>query len=123
MLVSKNGIGIRIKCSDISVIGRATQGVRVMRMSEGDSVAASAKIVVEDDEVEMVEQPVSNVVADEVPKPVEPSGEKLDLEIESAKEEMFGPDSGEGDIYDVSEEVLEFEEAWEEALKFNQSLK
>ncbi|MEK6899776.1 MAG: DNA gyrase subunit A, partial [Nanoarchaeota archaeon] len=37
MLVSKQGIGIRIKCSDISIIGRATQGVRVMRLEEGDS--------------------------------------------------------------------------------------
>ncbi|MDP3699199.1 MAG: DNA gyrase subunit A [Nanoarchaeota archaeon] len=50
MLVSKQGIGIRMKCSDISVIGRATQGVRVMRLEEGDSLAAAAKIVVEDEE-------------------------------------------------------------------------
>ena len=49
MLVSKKGIGIRMKCSDISVIGRATQGVRVMRLSEGDSVAATAKIIVEEE--------------------------------------------------------------------------
>jgi DNA gyrase subunit A len=47
MLVSRNGIGIRIPCSGISIIGRATQGVRVMRLSEGDSVAAAAKIIVE----------------------------------------------------------------------------
>lgn len=50
MLVSKQGNGIRVKCSDISVIGRATQGVRVMRLEEGDSLAAAAKIVVEDEE-------------------------------------------------------------------------
>ncbi|MBU0470718.1 MAG: DNA gyrase subunit A [Nanoarchaeota archaeon] len=49
MLVSKNGSGIRINCSDISIIGRATQGVRVMRMNEGDSLAASAKIVTDED--------------------------------------------------------------------------
>ncbi len=49
MLVSKNGIGIRIKCSDISIIGRATQGVRVMRMSEGDSLAAAAKIIIDEE--------------------------------------------------------------------------
>lgn len=50
MLISKQGNGIRVKCSDISVIGRATQGVRVMRLEEGDSLAAAAKIVVEDGE-------------------------------------------------------------------------
>ncbi len=49
MLVSKFGIGIRIKCSDISEIGRATQGVRVMRLSEGDALAAAAKIVFDEE--------------------------------------------------------------------------
>lgn len=52
MLVSKQGNGIRVKCSDISVIGRATQGVRVIRLEEGGSLAAAAKIVVEDSEEE-----------------------------------------------------------------------
>jgi DNA gyrase subunit A len=48
MLASKNGIGIRMKCSDISVIGRATQGVRVMKLDENDQLAAAAKIVVDE---------------------------------------------------------------------------
>lgn len=42
MLISKQGTGIRIKCSDISVIGRATQGVRVMRFDDSDRLAAAA---------------------------------------------------------------------------------
>ncbi len=50
MLVSKCGIGIRMKCTDISVIGRATQGVRVMRLDEGDALAAAAKIAIDEDE-------------------------------------------------------------------------
>jgi len=45
MLISQKGIGIRVKTKDISVIGRATQGVRIMRLSEKDKVAAVAKIV------------------------------------------------------------------------------
>src|SRR3989338_5117047 len=53
MIVSKQGVGIRIKCSDISVIGRATQGVRIMRLEEGDEIAAAAKIFV-DEETEKV---------------------------------------------------------------------
>ncbi len=48
MLISKFGVGIRIKTSEIGLIGRSTQGVRVMRLAEGDTVAACAKIVVEE---------------------------------------------------------------------------
>lgn len=44
MFITKNGIIIRIGAKDISVIGRNTQGVRVMRLEEGDSLAAAAKI-------------------------------------------------------------------------------
>ncbi|MEK6939235.1 MAG: DNA gyrase subunit A [Nanoarchaeota archaeon] len=58
MLVSKQGNGIRVKCSDISVIGRATQGVRIMRLEENDSLAAAAKIVVEDEEEGKSSEPV-----------------------------------------------------------------
>ncbi|PIN76792.1 DNA gyrase subunit A [Candidatus Woesearchaeota archaeon CG10_big_fil_rev_8_21_14_0_10_36_11] len=49
MLISKQGIGIRIKCSDISVIGRATQGVRVMRLNENDELAAAATVIIDDE--------------------------------------------------------------------------
>ncbi len=56
MLVSKQGIGIRIRCDSISTIGRATQGVRVMRLGEGDQLAAAAKIVIEDENVEETEE-------------------------------------------------------------------
>ncbi len=49
MLVSKQGIGIRIKCSDISIVGRATQGVRVMKLEDDDQLAAAAQIVADDE--------------------------------------------------------------------------
>ncbi len=48
MLVSRQGIGIRIPCNQISLIGRATQGVRVMRIADDDTVAAAAQIVTDD---------------------------------------------------------------------------
>jgi DNA gyrase subunit A len=44
MFVSKNGQVIRTSASEISEIGRATQGVRVMRLNEGDSVVSFARI-------------------------------------------------------------------------------
>ena len=55
MLVSKKGVGIRVPSTGISIIGRATQGVRVMRLNEGDKLAAAAKILVEDEEVGVVD--------------------------------------------------------------------
>jgi DNA gyrase subunit A len=49
MVMSKNGIAIRIKCSDISEVGRATQGVRVIRLEEGDELVAAAQVIKEED--------------------------------------------------------------------------
>jgi DNA gyrase subunit A len=55
MLVSQSGIIIRVPVSGIAHIGRATQGVRVMRMNSGDRVTTVARIpgneVVDEEEV------------------------------------------------------------------------
>jgi len=45
VLISQGGIAMRIPASGISVIGRNTQGVRVMRLQEGDRLVACAKII------------------------------------------------------------------------------
>jgi DNA gyrase subunit A len=50
MLITLEGIMIRISVADISVMGRATQGVRVMRMSEDDNFVALARVVKNEDE-------------------------------------------------------------------------
>jgi len=44
MLVSKNGITIRIPVSNLSIIGRNTQGFRIMRLGTGDKVVSATKI-------------------------------------------------------------------------------
>ena len=44
MLISSDGTLIRMSARDISTIGRATQGVRVMRVRNGDTVVALAVI-------------------------------------------------------------------------------
>ena len=46
MIVSESGIVIRVKALDISKLGRATQGVKVMNLAEGDRVSAVARMVV-----------------------------------------------------------------------------
>jgi len=48
MFISKNGITIRTPTKDIRVIGRSTQGLRLMKLNKGDKVMAAAKIVKED---------------------------------------------------------------------------
>jgi len=45
MLISKEGIIIRMSVEGISTIGRNTQGVRLMRLREGDRVVSAAKVV------------------------------------------------------------------------------
>ncbi len=47
-LMSTGGIIIRIKVKDVKTAGRATRGVHLMRVPEGDSVAAVARIAAED---------------------------------------------------------------------------
>jgi DNA gyrase subunit A len=43
-LISQGGIVMRTKVAPISIQGRATQGVRVMELDEGDTLAALARI-------------------------------------------------------------------------------
>ncbi|MBN2852395.1 MAG: DNA gyrase subunit A [Clostridia bacterium] len=50
MLISIKGIIIRINASEISILGRATQGVTLMRIEEDNEVVSLAKIITEDDE-------------------------------------------------------------------------
>ena len=44
MAISKEGIIIRIKVSEISTMGRTTQGVTIMKMGEHDSVVSMARV-------------------------------------------------------------------------------
>ncbi|MDR2586743.1 MAG: hypothetical protein LBC23_00595, partial [Coriobacteriales bacterium] len=44
MVVSEEGVVIRVKSNDISQLGRATQGVKVMNMSGSDHVCAVARV-------------------------------------------------------------------------------
>ena len=45
MIVSVEGVVIRVRVNDISRLGRSTQGVKVMNMVEGDHVGAVARMV------------------------------------------------------------------------------
>lgn len=49
MIISKDGAIIRMSATEISTMGRATQGVRIMKLNEGDRVVSLAKIVIEEE--------------------------------------------------------------------------
>ncbi|HWA35673.1 MAG TPA: DNA gyrase C-terminal beta-propeller domain-containing protein, partial [Cyclobacteriaceae bacterium] len=44
MIINRSGISIRIKVGELRVMGRATQGVRVIRLNEDDSISSVEKI-------------------------------------------------------------------------------
>ncbi|MES2763009.1 MAG: DNA gyrase subunit A [Bacteroidota bacterium] len=44
MIITKNGIAIRMNVSDLRVMGRATQGVRLINIQDTDSIAAVTKV-------------------------------------------------------------------------------
>ena len=50
MIINKSGIAIRMSVVDLRVMGRATQGVRLIKMREDDAIAAVAKIMHDEDD-------------------------------------------------------------------------
>jgi DNA gyrase subunit A len=55
MIINKSGITIRLAVSELRVIGRATQGVRLINLKETDEIAAVTKVDVEDAVAEIEE--------------------------------------------------------------------
>ena len=54
MIINKSGIAIRMSVSDLRVMGRATQGVRLINLKDNDSIAAVAKVMPNDESIEDV---------------------------------------------------------------------
>ena len=61
MIINKSGIAIRLPIDDLRILGRATQGVKLINIKGKDSIAAVTKVMKEDDEedetAEVVEAP------------------------------------------------------------------
>ncbi|MEM9649199.1 MAG: DNA gyrase subunit A [Bacteroidota bacterium] len=49
MIINKSGIAIRMSVEDLRVMGRATQGVRLINLKGNDSIAAVAKVMKDED--------------------------------------------------------------------------
>ena len=68
MIITKKGVLIRMLVSDLRVMGRATQGVRLISLKDNDEIAAIARVrkeAVEDEEVELTAEDL----ATDIPKP------------------------------------------------------
>lgn len=50
MIINKSGLTIRIRVSDLRVMGRATQGVRLIKFKSSDAIAAVAKVETDEEE-------------------------------------------------------------------------
>jgi DNA gyrase subunit A len=52
MIINKSGIAIRLAVEDLRVMGRATQGVRLINLKGKDSIAAVAKVMHDEDDID-----------------------------------------------------------------------
>jgi DNA gyrase subunit A len=68
MIITKKGLTIRIPIADLRVMGRATQGVKLINIKSNDEIAAVAKVMHNEDEIEEDEnaEGVANNAANEV---------------------------------------------------------
>lgn len=49
MLINSDGVVIRIKATDVSILSRATQGVKIMKVDDDSKIVAMAKVIGEND--------------------------------------------------------------------------
>ncbi len=52
MIINRSGIAIRMAVKNLRIMGRATQGVKLINLRESDAIAAVAKVMPDEDEVE-----------------------------------------------------------------------
>ena len=60
MIIKKSGVAIRMSVSDLRVMGRATQGVKLIKIKEDGAIAAVAKVIKDDDEVDQNNDEIEN---------------------------------------------------------------
>jgi len=80
ILISDRGKLIRIRVRDVSVMGRAAQGVRLMRLDDGESVAAVERLANPEDESDIATEEVEAPTAEDVAEDAAPEEEAVDEE-------------------------------------------
>jgi len=110
MIINKSGITIRLRMKDLRIIGRATQGVRLLKISGNDEISSVAKVTADDKEegAEGVEATllVGEMVEGAPGAGVLPAGAEFPEEDDAADEE-------EDDDLDEDDDAADDEEAEE----------
>ncbi len=96
MIINKSGLTIRLAVAQLRVMGRATQGVRLINLRDGDAIAAVANVMVEEDvedETDIDQLDAENVDETDVDQldaeNVDETGANLgDAENENGKDEI-----------------------------------
>ncbi|RKS53219.1 DNA gyrase subunit A [Gillisia mitskevichiae] len=66
MIINRSGLAIRMSVDNLRVMGRATQGVRLINLKSNDAIAAVAKVMKDDEEVEVLLDELSDTeISDE----------------------------------------------------------
>ena len=102
MIINKSGLTIRMAVEDLRVMGRATQGVKLINIKGNDSIAAVTKVM-KDDVAEVVVDEDGNVIETEAIERVKPVLEVL--EDEGTDEEEDEDDSEEAEEDDSDDEA------------------
>jgi len=86
MIINKSGIVIRLAVKDLRVMGRATQGVRLINLRNGDSIAAVTRVDHSDEEEVLLDEEGNVIVINEA---TVDSSEELDngKDIDESAEE------------------------------------
>lgn len=78
MIINKSGIIIRLEVADLRVIGRATQGVRLINLKETDEIAAVTKVDVDEAMESLEAAPEGDVVNPEYGNPEGNASDELE---------------------------------------------
>lgn len=82
MIINKSGLTIRMEVADLRVMGRATQGVRLIKLNEDDEIASLAKIAeVKEDELAISEEIETSTT--ESIEPIENADNQDNIETEN----------------------------------------
>jgi len=102
MIINKSGLTIRMAIEDLRVMGRATQGVRLINLKGKDSIAAVTKVMKDD---------VEEVIVDEEGNVVGPVIERIKPDLEVLEDDGTVEDD---DDDDSNEEIVDEDDSEEE---------
>ena len=85
MIINKSGIAIRMAVEDLRVMGRATQGVRLIKVREEDSIAAVAKVMHDEDNIDSED---SDIETGDMSNLIENNNEMGETEVTQADEDQ-----------------------------------